>query len=78
MPVLLYASSQAFKCSCEKIEMLISLRTALSTAQTGTAPNTRISQSIFACLKSTPSSIEATPSISTPLASIVGASITAP
>ena len=52
--------------------------TALSTAHTGTAPRTRMSQFIFAFLKSTPSSIEATPSISKPEARSVGASITEP
>ena len=45
--------------------------TAVSTAQTGTAPTTRIGAFIFTCLKSRPSSIEETPKQSTPEANIV-------
>jgi len=71
-------SLQAFKCSCEKIETEILFSAAFSNAHAGTAPRTRISQLILFSRKCSPSSIDATPSISTPEASITGAIIAAP
>ena len=63
---------------CEKIAIEISARTALSTAQTGTAPKTKMSQLIFAFLRSIPSSMEATPKLFIPHAKSVGAHIRLP